>query len=104
MLRGSLQYQDQELDLRSINDRSLSSGSIVADALLTFTDALIGRDAAALSAARTALEDCAGPTAVAPAAGAAGNFEMMNRILDATGVPVSRSMEDITTLLFADNY
>ena len=58
--------------------------------LLRFADALVTHSG--LSEARTNLANSLGDLAVPLASGAAGNFEMMNRILDATGVPVPRSM------------
>ena len=99
MLRASIDFGSQSLDWRSLGDRSVSSGSEIADALLTFTDALVGRDDTALAAARTQLGSMVGAGGIAAAAGAAGNFEMMNRILDATGVPVSPSMREVATSL-----
>jgi hypothetical protein len=99
MLRASLQQAGRRLELRSVGNDVESSGDPVADALLTFTDALIGRNAEALAEARSQLRAVAGEGSVAAAAGAAGNFEMMNRILDATGVPVSSSMRQVAASL-----
>jgi hypothetical protein len=41
------------------------------------------------------LTRAAGPAAVVRAAAVAGNFQMMNRLVDATGVPVGASMWEI---------
>lgn len=57
-------------------------------ALLAFADAAVLRDDDEIGPARQALLDRAGPEAVVRAAAVAGNFEMMNRLLDAVGVAV----------------
>ena len=99
MLRGSIDQARPDIELRSVGDRTMRSGDAVADALLAFTDALIGRDTGLLATAREQLRSAAGEGSVAAAAGAAGNFEMMNRILDATGVPVTPSMHQLAVSL-----
>jgi len=92
MLRASSLNSGIDLNMRAIGDPTANPGPADAVILLGFAEALVTRDDAGLVTARTALAEQLGPDAVAPAAGAAGNFEMMNRILDATGVPVPRSM------------
>lgn len=56
----------------------------------------LSRSQMELLAARTALQDVVGAEGATRAAMAIGNFEMMNRLLDATGVPVPASMGLIT--------
>lgn len=92
MLRASAQATGVEIDLRSIGDRNRHPGRDDAAVLLRFTDALVGRTTD-LDAVRDAVGELLGPGAVAYAAGAAGNFEMMNRVVDAVGIPVSPSMQ-----------
>jgi len=60
--------------------------------LIAFADAAVLRDPDEMPAARQALLDSAGPDAVVRAAAVAGNFEMMNRLLDAVGVVVPQRM------------
>jgi hypothetical protein len=91
MLRASAQATGISIDLRAIGDRGSDSGRSDGAALLGFTDALVGRTTD-LAAARQRLIDELGVDAVAPAAAAAGNFEMMNRVVDAVGVSVPPSM------------
>ena len=71
---------------------------LTADGLdpLTYVEVLsiVARLAAVtdeMPVARRALEERAGPAAVVRAAACAGNFQMMNRLLDAIGVLVSRA-------------
>lgn len=101
MLRASAQVNRINIDTRAIGDRHRPVGRDDASALLAFTDALVGRTDG-LAAARDTVADVLGHDAVAPAAAAAGNFEMMNRILDATGVPVPASMRDVAPFLGLD--
>ncbi|MDH3299979.1 MAG: hypothetical protein OES24_05680 [Acidimicrobiia bacterium] len=58
--------------------------------LTAFTDAAVLRDGHEMPGARTALRNAAGEAAVIRAAAVAGNFQMMNRLLDAIGVRVRR--------------
>ncbi len=94
MLRASAQVNQIDIDPRAIGDRRRAVGRDDAAALLAFTDALVGRTDD-LDSARRSVADVMGGRALAPAAAAAGNFEMMNRILDATGVPVPASMWEL---------
>lgn len=96
MLRASAQSIGVEIDLRAIGDRERHPGRADAVVLLRFTDALVGRTDE-LDRARAALIEELGPSAVAPAAAAAGNFEMMNRIVDGVGVSVPASMWAMAT-------
>ena len=83
-----------ELNLHAIGTDA-DPGRQDARDLLRFADALVTHSG--LSEARTNLANTLGDRAVPLASGAAGNFEMMNRILDATGVPVPRSMAAIAS-------
>ncbi len=62
--------------------------------ILAFTRALVRRTDD-LATARTTLRAKLGDAGTAAVAGSVGNFEMMNRILDATGVPTPGTITDI---------
>lgn len=94
MLRASIDIAGLELDLRAIVDDQCSTGPDGADEILAFTRALVQRSAS-LASARDALRTMLGDPAAAAVAGAVGNFEMMNRILDATGVPTPHTLHDL---------
>ncbi|NQY57591.1 MAG: hypothetical protein HRT86_14105 [Ilumatobacteraceae bacterium] len=98
MLSSSAQATGVGLDLRSLGDRERSPGREDASALLRFADALVGRTTD-LDDARDHLTDVLGAEAIAPAAAAAGNFEMMNRVVDATGIPAPRRMDQLAPQL-----
>ncbi len=90
MLRASAEVTTTPLDPRSITDRSvdpLLPGGIV---LLDFVDAGLTGHEADRTSSRSALLDALGPTGLVDAAGVIANFEMMNRIADATGMPVGK--------------
>lgn len=89
MLRASAHATGHEIDLRSIADRSAEPGDPMDVVLYRFTDALVGRTDD-LDPARAELLARAGPAGLVAAAAAAGNFEQMNRLVDATGLPITR--------------
>ena len=56
--------------------------------MLAFVDAAKGDDEVELARARRRVAETFGPEALVDAAGVIGNFERMNRIADATGIPL----------------
>ncbi len=99
MLRASAHMSHQDINLKAVGDSTLDPNLPAGPQLLAFADALLGSDDDALDSARSALTDVAGSDSTARAALVVGNFEMMNRLLDATGVPVPISMGSITSEL-----
>ncbi|GMQ86792.1 MAG: hypothetical protein BMS9Abin07_2389 [Acidimicrobiia bacterium] len=75
-------------DPRSVTDPTVDPLIAGGRALVTFVDAAHGSDDVALASARTALCDSLGDAATVDAAGVIGNFNQMNRLADAAGVPV----------------
>lgn len=97
MLRASATETDRPVDPAAIADPRVDPLLAGGTELLAFTDALLAsstHDEPGLVAARSALAEAVGPAGAARAATVAGNFEMMNRLLDAAGVPVPDSMFD----------
>ncbi len=88
MLRVSAHAVGHEIDLRSVADRTVTPVDPIDAALYRFTDALIDRTDD-LDTTRSTLLDLIGPSGVVAAAAAAGNFEQMNRLVDATGLPIT---------------
>jgi alkylhydroperoxidase family enzyme len=101
MLRASAHATDQPIDLHAITDRAPDALLRDGTELLRFVTALI-RDHTKLDDERAALSATGGPSAVVRAAAVAGNFQMMNRLVDATGVPVGASLRAIATDLGLD--
>lgn len=98
MLRASIDTTDQQLDFSAIVNRFRDAGADSANEIIAFTHALVTRTAE-LETTRDALVHQVGPVAAAAVAGSVGNFEMMNRLLDATGVPTPGTMEELTRRL-----
>ena len=94
MLRESSNSAGLHFDLASIIDEEHAPGPDGAVEILAFTRALVGRTDDLLFA-RAALRAELGDAGAAAVAGAVGNFEMMNRILDATGVPTPGTLNDV---------
>ncbi len=90
MLRASAEVTSTPLDPRSITDRSVDPLLPSGRALLDFVDAVLTGDEHLQGAAQTAVLEALGPTGLVDASGVIANFEMMNRIADATGMPVGK--------------
>ena len=58
------------------------------DQLVAFAEAVLGDDAAALTLARYALAAALGSPGLADAAGVVGLFNSIDRVADATGIPL----------------
>ncbi len=90
MLRASAQATTTSLEPRAITDRSLDPLLPHGLVLLDFVDAVLAGKADDLDDAREELLHQMGPAALVDASGVVGNFQMMNRIADATGMPVGK--------------
>lgn len=87
MLRASARAFDYHLDENSLIDPAVDPGIPGGRELLNLDDALLdGGDAVA---ARDAVLGVLGPAGLHDAAAVFGNFEMMNRVAEATGIPVA---------------
>jgi hypothetical protein len=71
------------------------TGAVQSDAgvphgrlLVEFAEAVLGEDEAALSRARAALREAIGPAGLADSAGVVGLFNAIDRVADATGIPL----------------
>ncbi len=90
MLRESAEANGiQGLDLHALADPSIDSGLPGSVAMLALVDAALSNDEDGAILARRAINEQLGPEATCEVAGVIGNFEMMNRIADGTGTPVS---------------
>jgi len=88
MLRASSETFGYKVDIRAVTDPAVESGIPHGALLLGFVEAVLKRgDAEAL---RRELVEAVGSDGLVAAAGVIGNFSMMNRIADATGMPVGK--------------
>ena len=100
MLRWSSEYMGYDLDIRSIGDPALACGVPGGNALLELVDALLGDGDGDADIARERVRAELGDAGLMHAAGVFGNFQMMNRIAEGTGIPIPKqrieaSMEQI---------
>lgn len=87
MLRESATAFDYDLQLRALRDPSIDIGIPGGKLLLRLVDAVLTRSEP-LGVIQAAIIDELGPESLVDAASVFGNFEMMNRIADATGIPI----------------
>ena len=86
MLRGSSPHFGPAANIAGIGKVSIDVGVSHSAELIAATDAAVLRDELELSDARTQLVEAVGEAAAVKTFAVAGNFEMMNRLLDALGV------------------
>lgn len=94
MLRASAHHTGCPVDLTAIARPESDSRLPAGRELLDFVTALIGTGDD-LPASRGRLSQLVGVTGLIRAAAVAGNFEMMNRLVDATGVPIGATLRAI---------
>ena len=106
MLRESSKTFGYETDLRAVTDPSVGSGIPNGDLLIGFVDAVLSDGDS--SAHRASVVGQMGEEALVETAGVIGNFAMMNRIADATGMPVGKGSlahtADVRELLGLDRF
>lgn len=90
MLRASAEATITPLEPRAITDRSLDPLIPHGAVLLDFVDAVLLETTEERVAQRNRVLDDLGEAALVDASGVIGNFQMMNRIADATGMPVGK--------------
>ena len=90
MLRESCEKTNLDLTPEAIVDTTLDCGVPHGGKLLQFTDAVLLGSEDQRTVLRAHLMDVVGRLGLVDAAGSVANFEMMNRIADGTGMPVSQ--------------
>ena len=88
MLRASARKTNRDFELAALIDGKTDSRLALGRELIAFTDAAVLGQSPEMTEARRNLMEAGGEAAVIRAAACAGNFEMMNRLLDAIGAPV----------------
>jgi hypothetical protein len=102
MLRASAHAIGQAVDLHAVTGMAVDPLLPAGRQLLDFASALLRGTDDELAVARKALDEAAGSGAVVRAAAVTGNFQMMNRLVDATGVPIGASLRSIAPDLGLD--
>lgn len=98
MLRASVDKTDQTVDLLAITTPNVDSLIPHGRELLAFSDAIVA-GFGDLETARASAVAAVGERGAVRAAAVVANFEMMNRILDATGIPVPNRIRAIAPAL-----
>ena len=93
MRRDSALAYGYDIHLAAIADPTISLGVPGGNTLLRFVDAVMGGLPHDLTAAQCEVIDEHGPEGLVDAASVYGNFAMMNRIAEGTGIPLARQME-----------
>ena len=87
------QSQGVEVDLSTLNAPPREGGGVAHGArLLAFVDAVMGGDDAALERERQALRGALAPDAFVDTCAVIGAFNVVDRIADATGIPLDEPM------------
>jgi hypothetical protein len=83
-----------DLEIGAIGDPSIETGVPGGNALLALVDACMVGTEDDRTAARVAVREELGDDGLMHAAGVFGNFQMMNRIAEGTGIPIPRQRID----------
>ena len=89
MLRASATATGTSVDLTAIVDDEEGDGGIPHGSLLkAFAEAVLGDDEAMLSEVRQRLRNALGDAALVDAAAVIANYSALDRVADATGIPL----------------
>jgi hypothetical protein len=89
LLRASGRTYDKTYDLAAVTGTPQGDGSVPEGAqLVAFAEAVLGDNDAKLARAREALMTALGPLGLVDAAGVVGLFNAIDRVADATGIPL----------------
>jgi hypothetical protein len=96
LLRASGEAAGTRYDASAAVRPERESGVPHGAVLLAFAEAALGADAAALDLARERVREELGPAALVDAAAVIGAFEQVDRIADATGIPLDAPLQLLT--------
>ena len=90
MLSWSSEINQQPVDIRAVTDGTVDPLLPGGLALLNLVDAVLARSTPDIKAAGDAVGAELGWAGLVDAAAVIGNFQMMNRVADGTGMPTGR--------------
>ncbi len=103
MLRASATASGTEVDLKAIAGGGAGDGGVPHGRLLAgFAEAVLGEDEARLAAIRERLRGTLGDAALVDAAAVVANYSALDRVADATGIPLEAAKEAATAGLRAE--
>lgn len=103
MLRASANATGSDIDFKAVMGDDVGGGGIPdGDLLVGFVEAVLGDDEAELIAARRRLHDALGDAGLVDAAGVIANYSALDRVADATGIPLEPAKEANTATIRAE--
>lgn len=97
LLRASGETERAEVDLANVNGSTGSDGGVAhGAALVDFVDAVMGGDPAGLERQRASLRARLGDPAFVDTCAVIGAFNVVDRIADATGIPLDVFLKQST--------
>lgn len=95
LLRAS--SSTSEIDLNAALNSATANGIPHSATLIAFAEAVLGTDDPTLNTARNTLLEELGPQALVDSAAIVATFMHMDRIADATGIPLDHTLTDSTS-------
>ena len=92
MLSWSSETTNTLVDVRAVTDPTVDPLIPGGVALLRYADAVVAQSTEEIRTTGETLGGDLGPAGLVDAAAVVGNFQMMNRVADGTGIPVDRGM------------
>jgi hypothetical protein len=89
MLSSSAIAFGYDLNAAALGNPGLPTGIPGGTQLLRLVDAVASGDVVGLQSAQMAIVDDLNPESLVDAAGVFGNFEMMNRVAEGSGIPIA---------------
>lgn len=107
MLRASAKATNTEIDFKAVMGDDVGAGAGAGgipngDLLVGFVEAVLGDDVARLNDARRRLGTAVGDAGLVDAAGVIANYSALDRVADATGIPLEPSKEANTATIRAE--
>ena len=85
------------MDLDAVNGSAVGDAGVAHGArLVAFTEAVIGGDETARARERKALLEAVGPAAFVDACAVIGAFNVVDRVADATGIPLDDALRGMS--------
>ena len=103
MLRESAKATNTQVDLKAIVDDAAGDGNIPHGSLLTaLAEAVLGDDEARLDDARQRVRGALGDAGFVDASAVIANYSALDRVADATGIPLEAAKEANTVEMRAE--
>ena len=94
--------KEQAIDLSAVSGGDDDTGVAHDRELLAFTDAVMANDAPAIAKTRDAVHAVLGDAGVVDTAGVIAMFNVVDRVADATGIPIEDFKEDAAREILGD--